>query len=117
MRDTFRPTNIMVILAAPLLLIIATVQAQSLSRFDLPAQPLADALKAVADQANISVLFDRRQIEGINAPALRAQLTANEALIQLLSGTGLVPRFLNETTVVLASEDHSPVALDGSAQL
>ena len=63
--------------------------------------PLADALRAVGSQANINVLFDPPLVAGRTVPALKADLTIDQALSQLLEGTGIKHEFLNEKTVVL----------------
>jgi iron complex outermembrane receptor protein len=81
------------------------VQAQAKAAFDLPAQPLADSLRAVGSQTNINLLFDPPLVAGRKAPALKAEVTADEALTRLLVGTGIKHEFLNETTIVLAKAD------------
>jgi iron complex outermembrane recepter protein len=80
-------------------------QAQAKAAFDLPAQPLADSLRAVGSQTNINLLFDPPLVAGKKAPALKAEVTADEALTRLLVGTGIKHEFLNETTIVLAKAD------------
>src|SRR5690349_779252 len=64
--------------------------------FDLPAQNLADSLRAVSRQTDINILINQTLIGERQAPALRAQLTVGEALGRLLEGTGLVPRFIDD---------------------
>src|SRR5690606_36978732 len=87
-----------------LLLAGAGAQAQQAIRvaFDLPAQSLADALRAVSKRTDTNILIDRKLIGDRRAPALKAQLTAGEALARLLEGTGLQYRFVDEQTVVVA---------------
>ena len=80
-------------------------RAQAKAAFDLPAQPLADSLRAVGSQTNINLLFDPPLVAGKQAPALKAEVTADEALTRLLVGTGIKHEFLNETTIVLAKAD------------
>ena len=80
----------------------AGAQAQSRAHLDLPAQPLADSLRAVGSQSNTNILFDPGLVAGKRAQALKADLTPDESLSRLLDGTGLVHQFINETTVVLA---------------
>jgi iron complex outermembrane recepter protein len=80
-------------------------QAQAKAAFDLPAQPLADSLRAVGSQTNINLLFDPPLVAGRKAPALKVEVTADEALTRLLVGTGIKHEFLNETTIVLAKAD------------
>jgi iron complex outermembrane receptor protein len=83
----------------------SVAQAQSKAVFDLPAQPLADSLRAVGSQTNINLLFDPPLVAGKRAPALKAEVTADEALTRLLVETGIKHEFLNETTIVLAKAD------------
>ncbi len=70
-------------------------------QFDLPAQPLADALRAVGRQTSKNILFDPALVERITAPALRAQLTLSEAVNQLLAGTRLSIRDIPPNTLVV----------------
>ncbi len=83
------------------------VQAEQDVHFDLPAQPLATSLRAVANQSSTNVLFDQKLVDGLQAPALKAQLTPREAIARLLAGTGVVYEFVNEHTVVLASSSQA----------
>jgi outer membrane receptor protein involved in Fe transport len=76
--------------------------AQPMTRFDLPSQPLADSLRSVGSQTNTNILFDPPLVAGRTAPALKAELTVDQALTRLLAGTGIKHEFLNETTVMLS---------------
>lgn len=64
-------------------------QTNSVTTFDFPAQPLTQSLQAIAEQTQLSVFFDPRIVAGLQAPALRAQVTMEEALTELLKGSGL----------------------------
>lgn len=88
-----------------LLSVAPIVGAQAIANFDLPSQPLADSLRAVAEQTNTNVLFDRELVSGLTAPALKTQSTATAALARLLEGSGLTTRFVDEKTAVLESID------------
>jgi iron complex outermembrane recepter protein len=57
--------------------------------FNIPAQPLGGALKQLADQAGIQILFEEPVVSGLQAPAVRTQETPIQALNALLAGTGL----------------------------
>lgn len=76
-------------------------QARATYQFDLPAQPLADTLRAIARQSGANVLFESKDVNGIGAPALRATLTASEAVDRTLAGTGLSAQQTTPTTVVI----------------
>lgn len=89
-----------ILLTSPLM-IAPVAHAQAVTQFDLAAQPLADALRALGAQANINVLFDPPIVAHRQSPAVKAQLTVDEALGRLLEGTGIKHQFLNERTVVL----------------
>lgn len=81
--------------------------AQAIADFDLPAQPLGDSLRAIAKQTDTNVLFDRGLINGRKAPALKGQASADAALSELLAGTGLAARYVDEKTIVVESADKS----------
>jgi len=59
-------------------------------RFDIPAQPLASALRAFASQGGQQLLFDEDRLARLRAPALNGRYTPREALDRLLAGTGMV---------------------------
>jgi outer membrane receptor protein involved in Fe transport len=59
-------------------------------QFNLPAQPLADSIRAVAREAQLNVVVNDALIAGKLAPAFRERATAEEALGFLLRDTGLV---------------------------
>jgi len=57
--------------------------------FDIPAQPLANALNAWAVQANAQVFFEQAPVAGLNAPAVYGNLPAKDALHALLARSNL----------------------------
>jgi len=56
---------------------------------DLPAQDLAQALVELGRYAGLSVVFDPAQTAGLQAPAVRGEMTPQQALDRLLAGSGL----------------------------
>ena len=56
---------------------------------DQPEQPLGDALRALAKQTHLQVLFAPALAEGRAAPAISGLLTPRDALERLLAGTNL----------------------------
>ncbi len=88
-------------------------------QFDLPAQPLAESLRAVAAQTNTNIVFDTPLVRPFKGPAISAQLTLDEALTRLLVGTGLAHQFIGNHTVLLkpigAISSTSPFGKDGGA--
>jgi len=59
------------------------------ANFSLPAEPLADSLKAVAQQTGQNILFTPQSIAGVTAPALRGEMSGKDAVNALLKGTNL----------------------------
>jgi TonB-dependent siderophore receptor len=68
------------------------VYAQASYNFDLPSQPLADALRAVGSLGGVNVTFEPAAVQGRNAPALKGNYSVQQALDHLLAGSGLVLR-------------------------
>ena len=85
----------------------AGAYAQILVHFDLPAQPLAKSLRAIGTATNTDIGFSSSQVAGIQAPALKADLTVNGALARVLAGTGLQPLYVDNHTIVLTIEGPS----------
>src|SRR5271155_5257164 len=79
--------------------------AQLLVHFDLPAQPLAQSLRAIGTVTNTDVGFSATQVAGLLAPPLKADLTVDGALARVLAGTGLRPKHLDDHTIIIASTE------------
>jgi TonB-dependent siderophore receptor len=71
---------------------VPAVYAQASYNFNLPAQPLADALRAVGSQGGVNVTFEPATVRGRDAPALKGSYSVRQALDHLLAGSGLVLR-------------------------
>jgi outer membrane receptor protein involved in Fe transport len=63
--------------------------AQVTYQFDLPEQPLADSLRAIAAKVGTNILFDSKDVKDLKAAPLRAELSTNDAIQRVLKGTGL----------------------------
>jgi len=66
----------------------------------IPAQPLANALRAFGRQSGLQVSLPAEAARGANSAAVSWTLSTEAALSQLLSGTGLSWRISNGTVVV-----------------
>ena len=95
------------VLSVSLLLNVFCGTAEAQIRFDLPAQPLAQALTAIGSLANLNIYFDAPTVDGIQAPALKAELSADDALARLLAGTRLHAVRVDENTVRVVAEPES----------
>jgi len=70
---------------------------------DIPPQPLAQALTMLAKERNFEVLYRSNLVRDVRTEGAVGELTAEEALRRLLSGTALTYRFLSEDTVTIVS--------------
>ena len=77
---------------------MAQSDAQSI---DIPAQPLGDALRTLSRQTGLQFFADSDMTRGIAAPAVSGRMTADQALRQLLAGSGLSYRYAGANTVTL----------------
>jgi len=89
---------------APFVTTPAAAQSQAAEpmRFDIPAQPLDQAVTELARQAGLAVGGDAALLRGKQAPALAGEYTPRQALDRLLAGSGLTARFTDAGTVTLA---------------
>lgn len=70
-------------------------------RFDLPAQPLEKALRQLAEQGQVQILFSGDQMRGRSADALSGRLEPEAALRRLLTPEGLTVRRVDGRTFVV----------------
>lgn len=107
-------TNSLVAASTLAILAAAAAQAQPVSHWDLPGQPLADSLREVASRSESNILFDGKLVSGQSARPLKTKASADEALTHLLAGTGLTYRHLDEKTVTIqlasAAQDSKPAS-------
>ena len=80
---------------------IDTAAPASTHRFDIPAQPLADALRSYMRQSGVQVAYTAALAEGVTSRAVSADLDAPSALAQMLLGSGLAARTVGPAAVVL----------------
>lgn len=67
-------------------------EAEDAVDFNLPAQPLGQALNALAQQAGAQVLFAAELAQGRTAPPLQGRFSIEQGLHRLLAGSGLEAR-------------------------
>ncbi|MFF7708155.1 TonB-dependent siderophore receptor [Pseudomonas sp. NPDC007930] len=81
-----RRTLALTLLAAPLGLACCLAQAAS---FDLPAASLATTLGRIAQQSGREIAYPPALVSGLQAPPVRGEMSAEQALAQALAGSGL----------------------------
>jgi iron complex outermembrane receptor protein len=106
-RASFRPSRTGTLAASVLTVLTSAADAQAVTEWDLPEQPLAQSLRAIAAQSESNIIFERKLVNDRVAPPLKTQASAEDALSKVLEGTGLTYRHLDEKTVTiqLASAD------------
>src|SRR5690606_23373555 len=88
-------TGSCLVLSAP------TAKAQTAeTEFNIPAQRLADALRAYSEATGRDVIAASQLLEGRRSSAVRGRLSPDEALARLLAGTGLVAERVDNTLVL-----------------
>lgn len=75
--------------------------------FDIPAQPLASALQALAAQSGAAMLYAEQSAAGKTSQSIKGDYTVEEAIHKLLNGSGLIYSIGTDGTVTLkpASND------------
>src|SRR5438552_14554849 len=104
MTTRFRRAALTTLVCAWAMIGAQVAHAQSTYQFDLPAQSLADALRAVGHQTGTNILFDTKTLSSIRAPALKGNLSTADAMERLLSGTGLTAQRNADNTVLVRAE-------------
>lgn len=78
--------------------------AETRQAFDIPAGPLAAALRTLASHADLLLTFTAAQTEGRTTRGINGQYTPAGALQALLAGSGLEPRRLDNGAYVLVGD-------------
>ncbi|ODU29130.1 TonB-dependent receptor [Sphingopyxis sp. SCN 67-31] len=88
---SFRPHLLSGLATAAIVACVAPtpVLAQQATSFNIPAQDLAAALRAFAQESGVQVIFDGDALRGKRSPALKGSYTADAALSALLRGSGM----------------------------
>ncbi|MDG9852323.1 TonB-dependent receptor [Pseudomonas nitroreducens] len=107
------PLHRAILLASLLGAAAPVVHAANAAAVELHIAPrsLDSALTQFADQAGLHLLFNSEDIQGLQSEGLDGTYTTEEALNQLLSGSGVSWRFTDERTVLLKREKDDSAAL------
>ena len=92
------------------LIISSQVVAQANNRadyYDIPAQSLEDSLNAFAMQADVEILYTSDDVRAISAPAISGNVSREQAIGQLLAGTGLTYRFTDSGTLIVRAPERT----------
>jgi catecholate siderophore receptor len=80
-------------------------------RFDIPAQPLAEAIIAFQAQTGIEILTDGIDLGQIQSSPVTGSFTSSGALRHLIAQTGLTAHFTDERTATLRPASVAPQTL------
>lgn len=108
---------LIVVLTLPLPSVAATTDGDdgaATRRFDIPAQPLPQALQLYGEITGVAVLIDAHLLGGLRSTPVNGDLAPMAALQVLLQGTGLVPRVVDGAGLTLLPSARS--AAPASAQ-
>jgi len=87
--------------------------------FSIPAQPLEDALATFGLQSGLQVSVDSTLASGVSSQSMEGTYVPQDALQQLLQGTGLTYRFTSPHTVIVERNSSAvpvaPLAVAGAA--
>jgi iron complex outermembrane recepter protein len=81
-----------------------TSQADELS---FPAQALSESLRALGNQTKTNMLFDPAMTGKVAAPVVERAKDVQDALTQLLEGSGLTFKFIDARTVTVIPKDEA----------
>ena len=93
------------------LLVLTAIAAETKRSFDLPAGRAAQTLKQFAAQAGREIVFSTEVIGDVRTPAVRGELTPNDALLALLAGTGLIAGQDSRTGAIAVRKEADPNAV------
>ncbi|MFC7397824.1 TonB-dependent siderophore receptor [Chelatococcus sp. GCM10030263] len=98
----------------------AAAQTARTHSFNIPSQPLNRALRSLADQTGVQIAYQTSVAAGATAPAVAGMMSTEQALTQLLSGSGLRYSFTNANTVTIlgaTAPGGESIGVDGSIVL
>jgi iron complex outermembrane receptor protein len=82
---------------------------------NIPAQGLGSALQTLAKDRNFQVVYVSEEVNSLRTKGAVGEFSSEEALKQLLSGTGMTFRYLDDKTVTIVRVSSSSPTSEGSA--
>ena len=109
----FRLVKIVVLFAGSLFFSSPGLAVDTLHQYNIPAQSLNNALVKFASDSNLALIFSADNVRGLRTEGLQGQMTAEQALKQLLQGTGYSYRFIDAATVTLTPKQEAESKPEG----
>jgi TonB-dependent receptor len=104
------------LVSSAIVCVMATPAAAQSKSFDVPAQSLQSAVHQLGRQADIQIIAARKVTQGKQGNAVRGNMTAEEAIAQLLAGTGLVAKRTGAGTWTIVPLAGAAAASGGAQQ-
>lgn len=79
---------------------------------NIPSTTLETALALFTEQSKVQIIVPSEIIRNKQSKGLKGQYTATQALSQILQGTGLDAKFINEKTIAITATDSGQRVLD-----
>ena len=83
----------------------------------IPAQPLSQALQALAAQTGVDILFEPATVAGLRSVPVRGRMNPGEALCLLLEDPGLVYSINSERTAIISKRERRASNVDDVPQV
>jgi len=83
-------------------------------RTNIAAQHLGDALQTLAKDRNLQLIYATDEVGSLRTPGAVGELSVDQALTKLLSGTGLTYGYLDDRTITVQPIKPMVHALDGA---
>lgn len=83
--------------------------------FDLPAQPLRQALKAYSQVTGVTIIADDALLQGVQAKGVHGERLAGDALVEMLQGTELQARYASAGALTLVRRRPAEPGLGSNA--
>src|SRR5580692_10110406 len=91
---------------------VATAWGASAENFNIPAGDLSAALDAYTAQTGISLVVSAEAVKGAHTRGVHGDLSASDALLRILSGTGFVGRQAANGVAVVRNRQSSDTSND-----
>lgn len=91
-----------VVLSLPFAMNVGADELATSSQFNIPAQPLNAALVAFSEQADIQLVVQTDNVNGLESRGVTGRHSAREALTLLLADSGLTYKLVGNDTIAVS---------------
>jgi len=108
--STSRPLTLRALSAAIMLACASQANAEVVN-LDIPAQSLDNALRQLGSQTQLQFVYSPETLRGLRSSPVKGSMEANDALGQLLRGTGIRYRVEGNTVILPPPAEHNSSSL------